>query len=131
MKTEYTIAELAEAAGTSRRTIRYYIARELLQPPRQAGRNSVYGREHLERLEEIGRLKAQGLTLHEIGMEPHGARETALEGYRTENYELAADVIAQVRSDVPPWRMKRIRRILAQAAEKLRKEEYDEDSKRN
>jgi DNA-binding transcriptional MerR regulator len=62
----YGIAELAEAADVSVRTVRYYIAEGLLPPPVTAGARSYYTREHLARLQLIGRLKDAYLPLREI-----------------------------------------------------------------
>jgi DNA-binding transcriptional MerR regulator len=61
-----SIGELAERAGVTRRTIRYYVEIGLLQPPAGAGKAAVYGTEHLERLELIKSLQAYRLSLEEI-----------------------------------------------------------------
>lgn len=63
---EYSIGELAEEAGVSTRTIRYYVSEGLLPPPAGSGPHSRYTEAHRERLETIGRLKAQYLPLKEI-----------------------------------------------------------------
>lgn len=63
---EYSIGELADAAGVSSRTIRYYVSEGLLPPPVGAGPNSRYTDQHRRQLEIIGRLKAQYLPLKEI-----------------------------------------------------------------
>ena len=129
MKSEYSISELGQAANVSRRTIRYYIARDILPPPKMAGRNAVYGPEHLDRLKEIGRLKEEGLTLHEIGLRMQGGdvvRERA-QSYRAEVFEIAPDVRVEVNSNVSPWRMNRIKRVLDRMAEEMTGED-DEDS---
>ncbi len=60
------ISELAERAGVSLRTVRYYVSEGLLPPPGGASQKSVYTREHLLRLEAIKRLKARYLPLAEI-----------------------------------------------------------------
>lgn len=62
----YSIGELAEEAGVSTRTIRYYVSEGLLPPPAGAGPNSRYTDAHREQLEIIGRLKQQYLPLKEI-----------------------------------------------------------------
>jgi DNA-binding transcriptional MerR regulator len=62
----YGIAELAEAADVSVRTVRYYIGEGLLPPPVTAGARSYYTREHLARLQLIGHLKDAYLPLREI-----------------------------------------------------------------
>ena len=63
---EYTISELAEEAGVSTRTIRYYVSEGLLPPPVGSGPTSRYTSDHREQLAIIDRLKAQYLPLREI-----------------------------------------------------------------
>src|SRR2546430_15998156 len=53
----FTISELADAAGTSPRTVRFYTAEGLLPPPDSRGRFAIYSGEHLDRLILISRLK--------------------------------------------------------------------------
>ena len=60
------ISELAEKAGVSVRTIRFYINEGLLPPPEGRGRYSVYDEEYLTRIELIKRLKSAYLPLKEI-----------------------------------------------------------------
>lgn len=61
-----TIAELAERAGTTRRTIRYYVSEGLLPPPGGQGQRRVYTMDHLLRLRAIQRMKEAFLPLREI-----------------------------------------------------------------
>ena len=65
-ETAYTIGDLADAAGTTPRTIRYYTAEGLLPPPDTRGRYALYSQEHLDRLRLIARLKDAYLPLGEI-----------------------------------------------------------------
>ena len=60
-----TIAELAEEAEVTTRTIRYYVEQGLLPPPGR-GRIAEYTEEHLQLLGLIGRLKRHYLPLEEI-----------------------------------------------------------------
>lgn len=60
-----TIAELAEEADVTPRTIRYYVEQGLLPPPGR-GRIAEYTEEHLQLLGLIGRLKRHYLPLEEI-----------------------------------------------------------------
>ncbi len=53
----FTISELAEAAGTTPRTVRYYTAEGLLPPPDSRGRFAIYSTDHLDILVLINRLK--------------------------------------------------------------------------
>ena len=62
----YTIGELAELAGVTPRTIRYYTAEGLLPPPDTQNKYARYSAEHLTRLRLIARLKDAYLPLHEI-----------------------------------------------------------------
>ena len=62
-----SIGELAEKTGVSPRTLRYYEELGLLPGVRRrAGGRRVYGRDELERLRFIQRLKRLGLSLAEI-----------------------------------------------------------------
>jgi DNA-binding transcriptional MerR regulator len=64
---EYSLEELSEATGITRRTIRSYIQQGLVEPPDSIGRNARYGRKHLVILLAIRQLKVgNGLTLPEI-----------------------------------------------------------------
>jgi MerR family transcriptional regulator, repressor of the yfmOP operon len=63
------IGELAKRTGTTPRTIRYYEEMGLLPAAesREAGSHRTYGPEHLERMEEIVRLKdLLGVSLEEL-----------------------------------------------------------------
>ncbi|MGK5627127.1 MerR family transcriptional regulator [Streptomyces sp. URMC 123] len=60
---EYRTAELAERAGISVRTLRFYRERKLLPPPRREGRIAWYNDHHLARLRTIAALLERGHTL--------------------------------------------------------------------
>lgn len=62
----YTIGELADVAGVTPRTIRYYTAEGLLPRPDSRGQYALYSAEHLLRLRLIARLKEAYLPLGEI-----------------------------------------------------------------
>lgn len=69
---DFQIHELADKAGVSVRTIRFYIKEGLLPPPQVRGRYAVYSDDYLERLELIRLLKDQFLPLKEIRSRTHG-----------------------------------------------------------
>jgi|SRR5579871_1034397 len=59
----YTIGQLAQAAGLTPRTIRYYTAEGLLPAPDTRGRYARYSHEHLSRLRLIHHMKSAYLPL--------------------------------------------------------------------
>jgi DNA-binding transcriptional MerR regulator len=61
-----SIDELADAAGLTRRGIRYYVQQRLLPTPHGVGRGKHYDHSHLARLREIRQLQAAGHSLEEI-----------------------------------------------------------------
>ncbi|GHD34559.1 MerR family transcriptional regulator [Streptomyces galbus] len=65
-KREYRMAELAERAGITVRTLRFYRERGLLSPPRREGRIAWYDDHHLARLRTIAALLERGHTLSGI-----------------------------------------------------------------
>lgn len=64
---EFTVDELARAAGTTVRNVRAYQDRGLLEPPERRGRAGIYTESHLARLRIIGQLLDRGYTLASIG----------------------------------------------------------------
>jgi len=66
IQNEYLIQELAQKAGVSLRTIRYYQQEGLLPEPINRGKYAYYNEEHLERLMLIQELKKNYLPLKEI-----------------------------------------------------------------
>lgn len=109
-----SIGELAQRAGVTRRTIRYYVEIGLLPPPEGGGKAAVYGQGHLERLETIKGLQGYRLSLEEIrdrlaGKPPRSASElpaapmTAAYAarYRAGEGSSAAEYIARLRESGP------------------------------
>ncbi|MEV0032746.1 MerR family transcriptional regulator [Nocardia sp. NPDC050793] len=63
---EYTIDELARAAGTTVRSLRVYHERGVLPPPDLKGRTGYYSPDHLNRVRTISRLLDRGIKLNGI-----------------------------------------------------------------
>lgn len=63
---EYRMEELAEKAGITVRTLRFYRERGLIPPPRREGRIAWYSEHHLARLRTIAALLERGHTLNGI-----------------------------------------------------------------
>lgn len=68
MDEQYLIREVAEKAGVSTRTIRYYISEGLLPPPSNRGRYSYYDPAYIDLIRLIRQLKDSFLPLKEIKM---------------------------------------------------------------
>jgi DNA-binding transcriptional MerR regulator len=62
----FVLTELAERAGVTPRTVRYYIQQGLLTPPIARGPGAHYDQGHLDRLNLIKRLQREHLPLAEI-----------------------------------------------------------------
>jgi DNA-binding transcriptional MerR regulator len=71
----YGVEELAERAGVSRRTVRYYVQRGLVPAPLGLGRGNHYTEDHLAALVRVRELQERGVPLDEIGDRLRGAQE--------------------------------------------------------
>lgn len=120
-----TLAELSDASGIPARTIRFYIARGLLDGPVKAGRGAVYTEQHLARLEKIKLLQAEGRMLAEIAHDLNGGPrvQTAAPPSPWWQHVIQDDVMVWVRGDVSPWRIKQIRAAVDDLASRLREPE--------
>jgi DNA-binding transcriptional MerR regulator len=133
-KKEMSLAQLAGKAGCSARTVRFYISRGLLPPPRKAGRGATYGPEHEERIRRIRAMQDEGLTLAEIGVRLAGDGGEAGEPVPVPRearwvYEVAPDVAVHVSAEASPWRIRAIQRALGEFAARLRT--FEEEKKTN
>ena len=61
-----SIDELADAAGLTRRGIRFYVQQRLLPAPHGVGRGKHYDASHLDRLRRVRELQGAGHSLEEI-----------------------------------------------------------------
>ena len=75
-ETRYTIGELAELAGITRRAVRFYVQRGLIPPPAGGGRGHYYTSAHLAGVRRIKDLQAAGYTLEAIGRRAAGPDRT-------------------------------------------------------
>jgi len=62
-ETRYTIDDLTALTGFSRRTIRFYVEKGLVEPPAGRGRGGFYGEAQLTSLRRIAAAKAEGRSL--------------------------------------------------------------------
>lgn len=84
-----TIEELTRLSGYPRRTIHFYVQQDLLMPPIGAGLGAYYTTEHVERLNEISRLRGLGWRLDRIREEVNRATP--------DNQTLDAEVPSQLK----------------------------------
>jgi len=125
MNISKTLAELSEESGLPARTIRFYIARGLLDGPVKSGRGAVYTANHLTRLERIKQLQAEGQMLAEIAHDLGGGQPACATAPPTAWWQhmIHEDVTVWVRGDVSPWRMKQIRKAVEDFASRLQEPE--------
>jgi DNA-binding transcriptional MerR regulator len=76
----YTLTELADLAGVTPRTVRYYIGQGLLPSVGQSGPGAKYGDDHLARLRLIRRLQREHLPLGEIRRRLDGLDDAEIAG---------------------------------------------------
>ena len=62
----YSIQDLCDQTGVTRRTVYFYIQQGILPPPAGAGVSTAYSDAHLVRLKLIPLLRSQGLRLDDI-----------------------------------------------------------------
>ena len=106
---QLTVSKLAERAGTSADTLRYYERIGLLpEPERSPSGYRLYGDEAAERVQFIRRAQRFGLRLHEIGellqirergLCPCGHTRQLLEG-RMAELDREMETLARLRADV-------------------------------
>ena len=123
MDSYLTLADLAQSSGLPARTIRFYIARGLLDGPVKAGRGAAYTSEHLDRLERIKALQAEGRMLAEIGRTLGGGAEPEVAGGTQPTawwqHVVADDVVVWVRADASPWRTRQLRAAIEEFTGRL------------
>jgi DNA-binding transcriptional MerR regulator len=103
----YSIDELADLGGVSRRTVRFYVHEGLLPAPLGVGRGSHYDQTHLDRLLQVKAEQDAGRSLDDIRARRRpaaadGRGRTALQMPRRawRRLELAPGVELHVASDV-------------------------------
>jgi DNA-binding transcriptional MerR regulator len=63
---KYSIGELVNLTGVTRRTVHYYSQRNLIPPPEGKGRGHHYNEEHVKAIQKIRALQSEGVTLDRI-----------------------------------------------------------------
>ena len=117
----YSLTELADLAGVTPRTVRFYLAQGLLPAVGQSGPGSKYDPDHLARLRLIRRLQAEHLPLAEIrrrldDLDPGEIRGLAGDPEPAPPPDSALDYLRTVLATPAPARMRLTRRLVPAAA---------------
>ena len=80
----FSVGELADLSGVSRRTVRYYVQEGLIPAPHGLGRGAHYGTGHLEQILRVKGMQEQGIPLDAIRRElaSNGVASAAAEVHR-------------------------------------------------
>lgn len=123
----YTIDELVEMTGYSRRAIRYYVQEDLLQPPAGRGRGGFYSDSHLAQLQRIRSLQSQGMSLMAIkrllaaGVVPEIAQAREVWA----RYDIAPGIEINVRRDVESSVGRKVDELIRTAKSIMKEEGHD------
>ncbi len=129
MDGKYTIEELCELTGLSRRTVRYYVQEGLIDPPAGRGRGGFYFDSHLTRLRQIRAMQEQGMSLSVIRAHLQGVGAKEVPFPRRDiwvRHEIAPGLEVNVRRDVEERLGRKISEII-RMARILVKEEGDHE----
>ncbi|PKN67841.1 MAG: hypothetical protein CVU57_01100 [Deltaproteobacteria bacterium HGW-Deltaproteobacteria-15] len=125
---KYTIDELCEMTGFTRRTIRYYVQEGLIEPPAGRGRGGFYFDSHLRKLQEIKAYQGKRFRLSDI-------QQVLKRGVRSElpplreiwvRYPVVEGVEIHVSRDLDEKRRKRVEEVVRLARSILRGGDGDE-----
>ncbi len=94
--TFYNIETLARLTGITRRTVRYYVQRELIPKPEGGGRGHYYTDEHLRLIEKIKVWQKQGVPLEKMKAL---IRQGAQPDHTVVAYEIESATASQVTAD--------------------------------
>jgi len=114
---QYTIEELSELTGFTRRTIRYYVQEGLLEPPAGRGRGGFYYDSHLNKLLQIKSLQENGLSLAAITALLKAGEAQPVEYLRNvwAKYEIMPGLEISVRRDLEKQEGRKILEIIKTA----------------
>lgn len=126
----YTIDQLVEMTGYSRRAIRYYVQENLLDPPAGRGRGGFYNDSHLARLQKIRSLQSQGMSLTAI--KRLFTAGVAVEMPQTREiwarYCVAPGIEINVRRDVESSAGRKVDELIRTAVSIMKEGEHDEQA---
>lgn len=124
----YTIDQLVQMSGFSRRAIRYYVQEGLLDPPAGRGRGGFYNDSHVLRLQKIRSLRAQGISLNVIKrlLGSDSAAEILHVRETWARYQIAPGLEVCVRQDVEASSGRELSEIVSFATSVMKEGREDE-----
>jgi DNA-binding transcriptional MerR regulator len=134
-KEQYTIDQLCEMTGLTRRTIRYYVQEGLVDPPAGRGRGGFYNDSHLRQLNNIKSLRDRKVSLAAISAQmragPLGDEEPDKSDREVwARIEVIPGVEVSIRRDIEERAGRKISEIVRLARIILKEEMADEMGRR-
>ncbi|MCX5809834.1 MAG: MerR family transcriptional regulator [Proteobacteria bacterium] len=131
---KYTIDNLVELTGYSRRTIRYYVQEGLIEPPAGRGRGGFYFDSHLNKLLQIKSLQEKGMGLNAIMGYLQGTKEDEEprpedKHYQREvwvKYEIVPGIEVTIRRDIEEKEGKKVFELVRVAKSIMKEGKGDE-----
>lgn len=131
MKDIMKIGELADKALVSRRTIRYYVQKELIPPPVQKGAYSYYNEWHLKRILLIRKLQGYYWPLDRIQKELRDIPDEKLSFY-LEDTSWPTENSQSVNPLLTSWKLSSESNGMDKQNNRNKKQnQFERDSKRN
>lgn len=123
----YTIDQLVEMTGYSRRAIRYYIQENLLQPPAGRGRGGFYNDSHVADLQRIRSLQSQGMSLMAIRRLLAAGAVTEMPQAREvwARYDIVPGIEINVRRDIESSASRKVDELIRTAKSIMKEEGHD------
>ena len=124
----YTIDDLCDLTGFSRRTIRYYVQEGIIGPPAGRGRGGFYYDSQLQKLLQIKSLQDKGMGLTAIGkyLNQEKIEEPVVRRHVWVEYEIIPGIEIHVRRDVEERLQKKVLDILKVAQSIAKGDREDE-----
>ena len=133
--TKLGIDDLCRLTGLTRRTVRFYIQKGLLEKPNGEKKGAWYSQEHLERLARIRQLSASGLSLDAVArqlddtVDAGGNSPAAMPGTVTvkSHITLARGLEVVVCPDLAQMRPEQLRKFIRLLSEAYQESVQDDD----
>jgi DNA-binding transcriptional MerR regulator len=135
--TKLGIDDLCRLTGLTRRTVRFYIQKGLLDKPFGEKKGAWYSQEHLQRLVRVRQLSASGLSLDAVarqlddGADGGGSASVALPGAVTvkSHISVARGLEVVVSPDLAQMKPKQLRKFIRLLAEAYMESVKDDSQK--